>query len=207
MKELLRNKKVLISLGVVAVVGLSGWFGYSKYTDHKNYELQQDQLVKDAQERDKKLEELRQKELKNSNSYKFNKQEREEVKDSKLDKDDLDLAKRFNRSEVENHAKAILSINDDETREYAMNNLPLSKEATTKYFGNAKNIFYGGYNDVNVQIMFTGVDYSETDKSYRANVLAKVVSRNKGKENDTPKVETVSLVIEYRSNEITGWKY
>ncbi|MGF2716099.1 hypothetical protein ACQUY5_28360, partial [Bacillus cereus] len=145
--------------------------------------------------------------LKNSNSYKFNKQEREEVKDSKLDKDDLDLAKRFNRSEVENHAKAILSINDDETREYAMNNLPLSKEATTKYFGNAKNIFYGGYNDVNVQIMFTGVDYSETDKSYRANVLAKVVSRNKGKENDTPKVETVSLVIEYRSNEITGWKY
>ena len=55
--------------------------------------------------------------------------------------------------------------------------------------------------------MYTGVDYSETEKNYKANVIAKVVSRNEGQENVAPKVETISLVIEYRSNEITGWKY
>ncbi|MEC2463366.1 hypothetical protein P9X10_00445 [Bacillus cereus] len=207
MKELLRNKKVLISLGVVVVVGIGGWIGYSKYEDHRLYEMQQDQLVKDAQERDKKLEELRKSELKNSNAYKFNKQERKEVKESKLDKDDLDLAKRFNRSEVETHAKTILSINDKESREYAMNTLPLSKEATKKYFGNADKIYYGGYNSVSVAIQFTGVDYSETDKNYKANVIAKVTSRNKGDDKVQPKVEVMSLVIEYRGNELLGWKY
>ncbi|PHE64369.1 hypothetical protein COF68_05895 [Bacillus toyonensis] len=206
------NKKIKVigvSVVVVGFLAFTGWKIYSQYQDNKAQEVRQEQLVKEAEEKDKLLQKIRDKELANSHQYKFNQQKREEVKDSKLDKDDLNLTKRFNRSEVEFHAKTILSINDEESRQKAIENLPLTKSASTRYFGKTDNVYYGGYKDVSVNVVFSGVDYSESDVNYSANIIAKVTSSNKATKQyeKQEKVETISLTINYKGTEIDSWSY
>lgn len=127
------------------------------------------------------------------------------TKKSDLTDNNLNLAKRFNRDEVAQQAQLILGIISDETRREAIDKLPMTDSAYEKYYGDSNNIYYGKYTkDVDVNIVFAGLDYSDSDKNYSANVLAEVTYYGDNNQSDQ---ETISLVIHYNGREITSWSY
>jgi hypothetical protein len=192
MKRSVKWAVIGVSVVLTLIIGLLVYRGYQN-TQLKNERL--NQLIKQADERSKK-----------ENSTKPRVNLGQHVKKSKLNEKDLDLTQRFDQFDVENHAKIILGIINEKTRLKAIKDLPLTDDAMQKYFGRGNdNIYYGRYTkDVNVDILFAGLDYSKTSDDYNADVIANVTYYGDNAQTDS---EVVSLTIHYKGLEIDGWDY
>ena len=187
-----KSIKWIILVAVVVLIGVLVVNGV-KTSQKKSLEEQRlDELVEQARERADNLEKARE-------GVEVSKEN-----ESNLTEEDVDLTKMMTKDDVRNHAMAILSIMDDESRLQAIEKLPLTDSAKKKYFGNADNIFYGDYDDLNIDILFSGLDYEDNTQDYHANVICNIRYMKDGEEVDS---EVVSLVINYKDSLINSWNY
>lgn len=124
---------------------------------------------------------------------------------SDLTENDLRLTSFYSIEDIEKHARLILGVIDDESRQLAVEGLPISETLANENFGSGDNIYYGLLTDnVIIETNHIGFDYPSTDGDYNAIIVADVT---KSSHDDVKQTETVTLRINYNRGQIENWFY